>query len=659
MSKLPAFALEHGLHRSNRRLIPSWFLAGIAVAIGALFWISTSTAALPLDAVDQGVNASEATAAELAISALLDNSRVDMVVVFRRGADGRDAYEIHARRPGGDAFVRYTRASQGAGFAYTILETSGPDLIARDDPRGLATLAEERAAAGADGVIEPENQFYPYLLERASLVFDDPNAGDLFYFEKPGQGSGGTHGSMDVTQSRAPLVLSGAGFKKAPEGSAHLADDLVRSVDISPTLAALLGVQKRSGRTLNGESSDSVFLLQQDGGVLADRITGEGQAARSVIIISDGMSATLMAGLLQEGKMPNVAALAANGVMLRYGTIVGFPSVTYPNHNTVGSGAFPTHHGLIGNHYYLRSSRELVNPIEDFIKTEHYLATDVETLFEAVHRTFGIHHITNNRSGAYTASINDPCSRGAIYATTELRFGNVTQRVAPINPDAATTPDGKISAARLADDAAIFQLKAIFNSFLHPKPKHVQINLGLTDVAGHALGPWSPELPVYYQEADERIGKIVDVIKSAGVLDETAIVFTADHGMEQLGKNYDPRSPEQSMRDAGVQFVANGGNVYLQSLHLGIAGGEELTVGEPALVGVSVEEDDADELGARPPVAGAEVNLTNGSEASQASTDASGLASLSFTPAAEEIAISATMPAFNAATATVEVRSEP
>ena len=66
----------------------------------------------------------------------------------------------------------------------------------------------------------------------------------------------------------------------------------------------------------------------------------------------------------------------------------------------------------------------------------------------------------------------------------------------------------------------ILDKKPRFAAFIFDDPDHV----------GHAVGHDTPELYAKLQELDGWIGKIVEAIGEAGILDQSVIVITADHG---------------------------------------------------------------------------------------------------------------------------------
>ncbi len=75
--------------------------------------------------------------------------------------------------------------------------------------------------------------------------------------------------------------------------------------------------------------------------------------------------------------------------MFDYGSFTNFPSITWPSHNAIGTGAWGGHHDIVNPTYYLRETRETVTPQGQQFDTAKFLGDGVETLYEAFHRVFG------------------------------------------------------------------------------------------------------------------------------------------------------------------------------------------------------------------------------------------------------------------------------
>ena len=117
----------------------------------------------------------------------------------------------------------------------------GHDPILSEDP--MAYLPYPIEIAEPSPATSHENS-YPYAAERILSLFADPERSpDLAIVHTPRHffpdegGHVGEHGSLDVIQSRAPLILSGKGIRRKRFVDAH-----ARLVDVGPTLAYLSGV---------------------------------------------------------------------------------------------------------------------------------------------------------------------------------------------------------------------------------------------------------------------------------------------------------------------------------------------------------------------------------------------------------------------------------
>ena len=75
-----------------------------------------------------------------------------------------------------------------------------------------------------------------------------------------------------------------------------------------------------------------------------------------------------------------------------------------------------------------------------------------------------------------------------------------------------------------------------------PDWRGMMVSLGAIDKAGHMWGPDDQgeemaNLPFLANLADEQVGRVVDALETAGILDETLVVITADHGA-QTGEHF-------------------------------------------------------------------------------------------------------------------------
>ncbi|MEO6867360.1 MAG: alkaline phosphatase family protein, partial [Gaiellales bacterium] len=371
----------------------------------------------PVQPGDQGISASERAHAERAISRLFEAKGVDMVALYDQESN---TYELRSRT----GVIRWERWTTPTGeLRYRVVHQAGENPIPNVDGTILRTIEQESGAASGIGKPVPkERNGYPDMLGRIAQLFDHARAPEFVYIPTPGgdpnHPGAGSHGIPDIVQSRAPLVISGPGVARGA-----VADGLVRHEDVAPTIADLLGV-----RPVNGTNASGVRRLQllkwQDGASLTSSIADasrgllglHGAAERAIMFTIDGMSQTALLDEIQKGNLPNLARIMASGTIFRNGSIANYPTVTWANHNTLVTGASPGHHGLVNNSWWDRE-RQQEQLITDggagnAFRTDRFLNPAVETLYEAVKRSF---------DGALTLAVNQPSGRGAGISTLDLK----------------------------------------------------------------------------------------------------------------------------------------------------------------------------------------------------------------------------------------------
>jgi hypothetical protein len=317
------------------------------------------------------------------------------------------------------------------------------------------------------------------------------------------------------------------------------------------------------------------------------------------------------------------------GLTFRYGTLVTFPSITWPSHNSLGTGTWCGHHDIVNPTYYLRESRQTVTPQGMQFDTAKFLGDGVETLFEAVHRAYGK---WDGAEGAFTASINEPCARGANHASLERHLAVDVDRLRELTRARyeETSPrwreDGQEEVYRYSriDTQALAQALLLFEDEGHPPPLFTYHAAFLSDAAGHEYGPHHDGMGTALMEADKRLGEILSLLERRGLLDSTLFVITADHGMAPIDTDL-AANQVQAVLDAGLKAVVPAPLVYLLDMEVVL---ERAMDGRT--VTVTVVENDADAQGEKPPVADAEVQVIGeGVKAlAEARTDAFGVAGL-------------------------------
>ncbi|MGM0556346.1 MAG: alkaline phosphatase family protein [Myxococcota bacterium] len=635
---------------------------------------------------DQGIQADEEDAYTLVYQALQVDPDVLMFATVRRELASGDL--IYTVAEGGalasDGSISFRRVAGQGGEEETfeLIAENGPNPLANVDPTAIGTYEallqlganpasttyDSKGYASGDerlAFIPVEDMHYGYAFERLTASFDDPRAGDVMVLPASwATGGFGNHGHLSNVQSRSPLMLAGPGIRSHSDGedagstvatlrdgrSTLMVDDAVRAVDIAPTVAAALGVAPTTGVGPDGRLRDDVLLSWQDGRVLdevftADALTkiqnGEPVAKHAVIIINDGLTSTeILYQALEDGTseafdINNYRDLMERGITYRYGSITNFPSNTYPSHNVIGSGAWSGHHGILDNYFWERGVAGEERPIQDVYRTERLLGSahanlPVETLHEAVARTFG-----TESEPAMTASINDPSSRGAPLATLERRFPDgfslpEAQDTLTIGGTDYTLPSVDIDDyAGVLDNASAQTFADFYLDESQPLPAYTIVNFGSTDTAGHTFGPHGDqERDVVISRVNQRLEVLFATLQEAGILDDTLVVLTSDHGMElqdeaRMGSLVD----EISAQTTPVRFRKVGKFLYFKTLAVEVTD-NQLAAGSNSSVSVKVTDSDTRWGPTKLPVEGVTISVVEGGTASQVATAENGRATL-------------------------------
>ncbi|UCE84880.1 MAG: alkaline phosphatase family protein [Deltaproteobacteria bacterium] len=564
----------------------------------------------------QGLDPEQEESGNRAIRALLCDpearDHVDLVVTWRGAARDDGAYEVWARR----GMVRFRRLLRDDGaLDYEVLEVVGENPLANQDPHALRTLDAEREAARASGFdaedparrfIAAAHQSYPFAYERIAQLFDSPNTGDLVVSANDWTlgSQAGQHSALNVRQSRAPLFFAGPRIRPGVHEVA------VRSVDIAPTVLAALGFPKVDGADATGRTASErgvepdTYLRRQDGRVLEEILDGSQPAAqRLYIFLLDGLHPTELEDRLENEpqSIPNLRRLRERAAVLASGSIVTFPSITWPSHTSIGTGAWCGHHDVVNPTYYLREKRESVSPQGQQVHSEGFVSSRVETLYEAFRRVRG--------AASLCAAIHEPVGRGADHAVLEGRNLCDRARLKALTLELAADCDGRWKRDGLADveresvidTRGLAQVIELFTRPDREPPDFVFHELTLTDGAGHDYGPHHAGTKAALDESDRRIGRVLDLLDSLGVLESTLLVVTADHGMSPQDGAL-RASPAHHVERAGIASIVAEPMIWLRDLAVEV---ERASDGRTARVLVS--DNDATSSGERPALEGAEV----------------------------------------------------
>ncbi len=423
----------------------------------------------------------------------------------------------------------------------------------------------------------------------------------------------GHHGGP--TSLPVPLIVaSGGSYVRS-----RVVGGPVTSRDIAPTVGWIYGITGPDGlpfpganpwsKRLAGAFSKNPFQAQAQGDLtepLAKRVllvtfdANNSNDVHCLLAQYDGPAAvdefcgpTSTAFNPALYPVPTIKWLRDRGTLTRYGSIASFPTVTFPNHNVVGSGVHPAHHDVPGNRFYEREQQRMERPIDPtntqnpvYFWSESLYGPGFETLHEATHRSFGDWMGPSNADatqagGAYTASVNEPTVRGADFASIEplerttgepafaVNWARADELAADTTQSCAQREEGYFEESAL-DHIGQGQARSLFQDPGHPPPAFTMLNFTLTDGAAHTFGPHTACAFSSYRDSAQRLGRVLEGMREAGTLGETLIVLTGDHGQENQrplagggGLNV---AINQGLAGSGVNFELADSFMYLRTM---------------------------------------------------------------------------------------------
>ena len=278
------------------------------------------------------------------------------------------------------------------------------------------------------------------------------------------------------------------------------------------------------------------------------------QAKRLLVISLDGLDARYLIKRDEFGlRLPTLRRLLAEGAWsLNVQTV--YPSVTYPVHTTIATGALPARHGITGNNL-------LEPPGTSQTGKWHWFARDIraDTLWEAA-----------AREDLRTALISWPVGGGAgDYNVPEIvDVGKPLPETLALMK-AHARPPGLIEEVegrdpqlyRFASKDEHDDLRARFAAYVltEKRPDVMLVHFFDFDHFQHDYGPFTPEAFAILEKLDGYIARVLDASTRAGTLEETALFIVSDHGFLPISKLVHPHVllaragllPVDSSSDAG------------------------------------------------------------------------------------------------------------
>lgn len=249
-------------------------------------------------------------------------------------------------------------------------------------------------------------------------------------------------------------------------------------------------------------------------------------AAHHLVLISfDGLMPSAYTESERLGlKVPALKALKDSGVHAR-GVRGVLPTLTFPSHTTLVTGAHPARHGIETN--------LLFDPYERNNGGWRWYAEDLRarTLWDAAHA-----------AGRTSSTLFWPVTVGAtnvdwnIPAFWRIGGGEDVRRLVralatPGLMDEVEQATGPFLAQGMKDDQ---RARIALHVMRMHRPAVLMLHLTDLDDAQHTHGPGSSEAAAMIESTSAAIGTFVEGLRTAGLLDATIVAVVSDHGFSEI-----------------------------------------------------------------------------------------------------------------------------
>jgi len=182
-----------------------------------------------------------------------------------------------------------------------------------------------------------------------------------------------------------------------------------------------------------------------------------------------------------------------------------FPSLTFPNHYSIATGAYADKHKILGNRFYSKTLNK------------KYSMTDSETVQDG--RFYGMEPIW------VTAEKNNLISATYFWIGSEAEISGY-------RPSIYKQYDGSVSFKSRVDSVLSW-----YHLPKDKKPNLTMLYFSEPDYTGHRYGPDSREIKSSIIEMDNLLGYIITELKKLDIYKKLDIIIVSDHGMTGVSKD--------------------------------------------------------------------------------------------------------------------------
>jgi arylsulfatase A-like enzyme len=267
--------------------------------------------------------------------------------------------------------------------------------------------------------------------------------------------------------------------------------------------------------------------------------------------------------------MPNLAKLAATGTQYANAWVGQLPSLTETSHATIGTGVLPSRHLILGDTWRVPGTNQMApNLLNSQLTRTGFIGHTIQ------HE--GVPTLAAAIRGQYPGSTVATVSGHKVYAADAMGAGaadwvafgatNKGGHFVPLAIPGHTPALGILGSPQLllpsyprtpgVEDGWTTTLAEKLLFKYHPRL--LMVNLPEVDTVGHAVGTNATVMQPLISDVDKQIGRLVAAYSRAGMLSQTEIVVTSDHGMVPAVHTLGSTTIDAVIKGAGGQPLYEG-----------------------------------------------------------------------------------------------------
>ncbi len=260
-----------------------------------------------------------------------------------------------------------------------------------------------------------------------------------------------------------------------------------------------------------------------------------GRTRRVLLVSIDGLDARYLRRADELGlKIPTLRRLMAEGAWARAGVIGVYPTLTYPSHTTIVTGAWPARHRIYGNEVY--------DPSDPRANVGLWYAEAVraDTIWAAAERARLTTGLVSWPAAAGVGDWNVP-EFWAPGGTKQDALALTVKNSRPASlPSEIMAADPRLLSLSTEDEQDDMRTRIAEFVIERKRPDVMLVHLFDLDHFQHDYGPFTPQAFALLEKSDAYLGRMLEAARRAGTLSETTVFVVSDHGFRPVSRQIHP-----------------------------------------------------------------------------------------------------------------------